>query len=76
MKYEDIKSTPARELIERYKEEKLRYQKLRFTDAVSKLDQPSKLKEARRNVARYLTELNARRITFELAALKRKEEQD
>jgi large subunit ribosomal protein L29 len=76
MKYEEIKSTPTRELIERYKEEKLRYQKLRFTDAVSKLDEPNKLKEARRNVARYLTELNARRITFELAALKRKEEQD
>jgi large subunit ribosomal protein L29 len=76
MKYEEIKSTPTRELIERYKEEKVRFQKLCFTDAVSKLDQPSKLKEARRNVARYLTELNARRISFELAAMKRKEEQD
>ncbi len=76
MKYEEIKSTPTRELIERYKEEKVRLQKLCFTDAVSKLDQPSKLKEARRNVARYLTELNARRISFELAAMKRKEEQD
>jgi len=76
MKYEEIKATPTRELIERYKEEKARYQKLVFTDAVSKLDSPNKLRETRRNVARFLTELNARRIAFETAAMNRKENID
>jgi large subunit ribosomal protein L29 len=76
MKYEEIKATPTRELIERYKEEKARYQKLAFTDAVSKLDNPNKLRETRRNVARFLTELNARRIAFETAAMNRKENID
>jgi large subunit ribosomal protein L29 len=76
MKSQDMKATPTRELIEKYKEEKMRYQKLVFTDAVSKLDNPNKLRETRRNIARYLTELNARRIAFETAAYNRKENND
>jgi len=76
MKSQDMKATPTRELIEKYKEEKMRYQKLVFTDAVSKLDSPNKLRETRRNIARYLTELNARRIAFETAAYNRKENND
>jgi large subunit ribosomal protein L29 len=61
MKYADIKALPNKELVERYKEERKRYQKMQFQNAVSPLEQPHKLKESRREVARLLTELNVRR---------------
>jgi large subunit ribosomal protein L29 len=61
MKYADIKALPNKELVERYKEERKRYQKMQFQNAVAPLEQPHKLKESRREVARLLTELNVRR---------------
>lgn len=73
MKYEEIKGLPTREVIEKYKEEKDRYQRLRFSHAVSSMDQPNKMKESRRLIARYLTELNARRIQFETQAINKGE---
>lgn len=61
MKYADIKALPNKELVEHYKEERKRYQKMQFQNAVAPLEQPHKLKESRREVARLLTELNVRR---------------
>lgn len=68
MKYAEIKELPTKELIERYKEETVRLQKLKFQDAVTKLDQPHKVRESKKLVARYLTEINARRIDNEIKA--------
>jgi len=41
---------------------------MKFQNAVSQIDQPHKLKETRKNVARLLTELNERRIVAETQA--------
>jgi large subunit ribosomal protein L29 len=72
MKYADIKSLPNKELVERYKEEKKRLMKMRFQNAVSQIEHPHKMKEARKDVARMLTELNARRQEAEMNAFERK----
>ncbi|MCC7297075.1 MAG: 50S ribosomal protein L29 [Bacteroidia bacterium] len=68
MKSSEIKTLPNKELSERYKEERMRYQKMKFQNAVSQIDQPHKLKETRKNVARLLTELNERLIVAETQA--------
>ena len=72
MKYADIKSLPNKELVERYKEEKKRLTKMIFQNAVSQIEHPHKMKEARKDVARMLTELNARRQEAEMNAFERK----
>lgn len=68
MKSSEIKTLPNKELVERYKEEKQRYQKMKFQNAVAQIDGPHKLKETRRNVAKMLTELNSRRVEAETQA--------
>lgn len=68
MKAREIKDLPTKELVERYKEEKLRLTKVKFNNAVSKIEQPHKIAESRKVVARLLTELNSRRIDNELKA--------
>ncbi len=72
MKYADIKSLSNKELVERYKEEKKRLTKMNFQNAVSQVEHPHKLKVARKDVARMLTELNARRHEAEMNAFERK----
>ncbi|MFZ9156368.1 MAG: 50S ribosomal protein L29 [Schleiferiaceae bacterium] len=72
MKYADIKSLSNKELVERYKEEKKRLTKLRFQNTVAQIENPHKMKEARKDVARMLTELNARRQEAEMNAIERK----
>ncbi|MEY3716311.1 MAG: hypothetical protein RJA00_763 [Bacteroidota bacterium] len=72
MKYADIKSLSNKELVERYKEEKKRLTKMNFQNAVSQIEHPHKLKVARKDVARMLTELNARRHEAEMNAFERK----
>ena len=68
MKFEEIKSLPNKELVERYREERKLLQKMKFQNAVSPMDQPHKLKESRRDIARLLTELNARRTEAQYQA--------
>lgn len=68
MKSSDLKELPNKELVERYKEETERYQKMKFQNTVSQIDQPHKLKETRKNIARMLTEMNGRRIEAETQA--------
>ena len=68
MKFEEIKSLPNKELVERYREERKLLQKMKFQNAVSQIDHPHKLKGTRKNIARMLTELNSRRNEAEYQA--------
>ncbi len=61
-----------KELVTAYKEERMRYQKMKFQNTVSQIEQPHKLSITRKNIARMLTELNSRRIQLELAAYMKK----
>ena len=45
---------------------------MKFQNAVSQIDGPHKLKESRKNIARMLTELNARRTEAEYQAYLKK----
>lgn len=60
VKKEDIKEYSTEELIEKIKDQRLRYRKAKFNHTVSPLDNPLLLREMRRDVARLLTELNQR----------------
>jgi large subunit ribosomal protein L29 len=72
MKYQDIQLLPTKELVERYKEEKLRMTHLKISHAITPLDQPHHIKQSRRLIAKYLMELNNRRKDFQLTALQNK----
>ena len=76
MKNEEIKGMSNKELVTAYKEERMRYQKMKFQNAVSQIEQPHKLSLTRKSIARMLTELNNRRIQFELAAYMKKNNGD
>ena len=60
MKYQEIKSLTTEEIVEKVREEKALYTKLKFNHAVSPIENPMKLRASRQLIARYLTELNAR----------------
>ena len=62
---EDIKEFANDELVEKIKEEKVRYKKARFNHAVSPLDNPLQLRFMRRDIARLNTELRKREIEME-----------
>lgn len=72
MKNEEIKGMSNKELVTAYREERTRYQKMKFQNTVSQIEQPHKLSITRKNIARMLTELNSRRIYSELAAYMKK----
>jgi large subunit ribosomal protein L29 len=72
MKNEEVKGMSNKELVTAYKEERMRYQKMKFQNTVSQIEQPHKLSFTRKNIARMLTELNNRRIQAELAAYMKK----
>ncbi len=76
MKNEEVKGMSNKELSTTYKEERKRYQKMKFQNTVSQIDQPHKLSMTRRNIARMLTELNSRRIQSELAAFLKKNNEE
>jgi len=76
MKNEEVKGMSNKELSTTYKEERKRYQKMKFQNTVSQIDQPHKLFMTRRNIARMLTELNSRRIQSELAAFLKKNNEE
>ncbi len=58
----DVTELSVEELEERIDESKIRLQKLRFNHAVSPLDNPNVLKNIRRDIARFYTELRAREL--------------
>lgn len=60
MKYEEIKSLTDDELKEKIVVEKEAINKLRFAHAISQIENPMQIREARKVVARLQTELTAR----------------
>jgi len=60
MKYSEIKQLSTAEIADRVKEEKLQLTKLKFSHAVSAVDNPTRLRETRKGIARLLTELGQR----------------
>lgn len=61
MKFQEIKGLTTEEIVEKLREERTLYTKMKFNHAVSPLENPMTLKASRRVIARYLTELNARK---------------
>jgi large subunit ribosomal protein L29 len=57
-----LKELSTAELKEKLDNERVNYQKMQMTHAVSPLENPNKIKESRKNIARCLTELRAREI--------------
>lgn len=62
MKVAEIRELQTSELQERLDAEVANYTSLRLTHAVSPLENPMKLKEVRRNIARMKTELRQREL--------------
>lgn len=62
VKKEDIKEFASDELVEKIKESKARFKKMKFNHAVSPLDNPLSLRFVRRDIARLATELRKREI--------------
>ena len=60
MKYSEIQQMTDKEIQERLSEERLSYTKLRMSHAISPLENPNKIPETKRNIARLMTELNKR----------------
>ena len=57
-----LKELSTAELKERLETERAAYQKMLLTHAVSPLENPNKIKESRKNIARCLTELRKREL--------------
>ncbi len=62
MKTSEIKELTKKEIVERIQVEKENLVRLRLNHAVSPLDNPLKIKEARRNIARLKTILRQREL--------------
>ncbi len=60
MKYSDIKELTLEELKERIREEKANYIKMKFSHSISAIENPLRIKMARRTVAQLNTELTSR----------------
>ena len=60
MKPSEIRELTNKEIEERLETEQGHLTQLRLNHAVSPLDNPNKIKAARKNVARLMTELNTR----------------
>jgi large subunit ribosomal protein L29 len=61
MKQEVIRELSTAELIERLEEERKQLDKLKLNHAVSPLENPNKIKNYRRTIARMMTELHVRK---------------
>ena len=62
MKQEVIKELSTEELVERLDAEKIRINKMKLHHAVSPIENPQKIKETRKGIARILTELRNREM--------------
>ncbi|HOO84423.1 MAG: 50S ribosomal protein L29 [Prolixibacteraceae bacterium] len=63
MKNSEIKELTTKEIAERIDAEKEKLTRMRLNHAVSPLDNPMLLKEARKNIARLNTEMRQRQLT-------------
>lgn len=59
----EIKELSTADLIERLDSEKLMLTRMKLNHAISPLDNPQKIKQARKNIARLMTELRARELS-------------
>ncbi|MEJ5267379.1 MAG: 50S ribosomal protein L29 [Bacteroidales bacterium] len=62
MKYKEIQGLSTKEILERIETEKFNLNKLKINHAVSPLENPQRIKELRRLIARLKTELRRREI--------------
>jgi len=62
MKTSEIKELTTQEIQERIDNERSTMVRMKLNHAISPLDNPNKLKVARRNIARLLTELHTREL--------------
>ncbi|MFO7940603.1 MAG: 50S ribosomal protein L29 [Bacteroidales bacterium] len=62
MKNSEIREMTTKEMVERIDTERAMLAKLRLNHAVSPLENPLKLREARKNIARLKTELRKREV--------------
>jgi large subunit ribosomal protein L29 len=62
MKNSEIREMTTKEVVERIDTERAMLAKLRLNHAVSPLENPLKLRETRRNIARLNTELRKREV--------------
>jgi large subunit ribosomal protein L29 len=62
MKSSEIRELSAQELMERLESEETLLVRMKMNHAVSPLDNPNKIVETRRNIARLKTEVKARQI--------------
>jgi large subunit ribosomal protein L29 len=60
MKKEDIKELTSEELRMRLQEEREQYAKMRMNHTISPMDNPMKIREKRRGIARIQTEITKR----------------
>lgn len=61
MEYKDIMQLSDKDLHTNLKDERAMLQKLKFSHAVSPIENPRKIRTSRRLIAAYLTEINRRR---------------
>jgi len=61
MKKEEIKALSTQELVEKIAEEKSAIAKLKINHAVSPVENPMRIRDARKNIARLSTELTNRK---------------
>lgn len=62
MKNSEIKALELEELNEKLKTEEASFQKLKFAHAISPVENPTKIKEVRKLIARLKTELRAKEL--------------
>jgi len=60
MQYQDIKKMTEKELHLNLKDERAQLQKMKFSHAVSPIENPQ-IRVVRKTIAKYLTEINSRR---------------
>ena len=60
MKTAEIKELPVQDILERIENERANLLKMKLNHAVSPLENPGKIKESRRDIARMLTILRQR----------------
>ena len=62
MKMSEIRELSTADLIEHLDAERLMLTRMKLNHAISPLDNPQKIKQARKNIARLLTELRSREL--------------
>ncbi len=75
MKNTEIRELSNKEIIERIENEESYLVKLKLNHTVSPLDNPLKIKESRKNIARLKTELAKRTVNIENAETEEKAEE-